>query len=209
MQNPLSKMVEDTKSGMAETSGIGAELKAKQDMLDAAKPAPAVTPKPMPVRTPSTWEKAAGRPAPKGEKEMYKSATEWASPKSFKEGGPVEKTGVAVVDKGEHVLTPDQKHHVFNLAETALSHMKEPDPEPPKKEVKEMHMRKGANGGFIVKHLHVHAHLHPDEENVHAELDGVHDNLEHHWGKMNEGEQESEMEEAPGTKAAEEAVGLK
>src|ERR1700675_2629968 len=104
MRNPLSDMVENVKSVKGEAQGLAAELKARGEMTGATASA---APKPAPApRQPAAWEKAAGKPAPKGEKDMYKQASDWAKPMSYKDGGEVKKTGLAMVHQGEHVLTP-------------------------------------------------------------------------------------------------------
>jgi hypothetical protein len=130
------------------------------------------------------------------------------------EGGIIPKTGAYLMKKGEHVLTPEKKHmmqHAMSLASTALSHPDmDKEPPMPKKEIKDMHMRRGANGGFIVKHIHT-SMAHPDEEHVHPDMDALHDHMEEHWGEPNqgEGEYEEEAKESPGTQTAEKALGYK
>ncbi len=214
MQNPLSDMIEKTKAGMQESAGMGGELKAKKEMMDNAKQAlsSAPAPKPSPVqRKPEMWEKASGKAAPKGEKDMYKKASEWAQPMSYADGGEVKKTGVAMVHKGEHVLTPEHKGHIkaaLSMAEGALSHEKEAEPDMPKKEVSEMRIRKGASGGHIIKHVHVHMHLHPDEEHVTHDTDGLVDHVMHHMTEPNEGEKEADAGD-PGIEEMQHVVGYK
>ena len=98
------------------------------------------------------------------------------------EGGVVPKTGAYLMKKGEHVLTPEKKnmmHHAMSLASTALSHpdMEEKEPPMPKKSVKEIHIRKGKSGGFIMEHHHAAPAVHPMEEHTAPDMDALHDHM--------------------------------
>jgi hypothetical protein len=207
MENPLKGMMDTSDAGT-----LGKALAEKQNIIEQDRAATA--PKPaMPaakgtavVSPKDKINPKAGYGTGKGEKRIPEAA-DWAKPLSYKDGGEVKKTGLAMVHKGERVLTAQQHgnmNHAFDLAGAVLA-QQSPEPDMPKKNIKEMHMRKGANGGFIVKHIHDH-YMHPDEEHVHTDMDGVHDHMEQHWGEPNDGEEEHE---SAGVRAAEEAVGLK
>ncbi len=58
----------------------------------------------------------------------------------------------------------------------------------PKKEIKEMHIRKTANGKHIVTHKHHHPEHHPDEEHSMEDMGALHQHMEDHAGTPNEGE---------------------
>lgn len=62
------------------------------------------------------------------------------------------------------------------------------DDKKPKKEIKEMHIRKTANGKHIVKHVHHHPEHHPDEEHAMEDMGALHQHMEDHAGTPNEGE---------------------
>jgi hypothetical protein len=223
--NPVRGLMSDPES---KSTPIGTELAEKVKMRQEADKAlaptsPLNTLKPVaePVKAipapPAKWEKVhPGNKAPTGREALDKMNAKYPGLPKMHTGGTVPKTGPYEMKEGEHVLTPEKHEklkHAMGLAASALSHdpAEEKEPELPKKEVREMHMRKGANGGFIVKHLHVHAHLHPEEEHVHSNMDGVHDHLEQHWGEPNDGEgaSENEKDESPGVQAAEKALGYK
>jgi hypothetical protein len=126
------------------------------------------------------------------------------------DGGEVPKTGAYLMKKGEHVLTPEKKtmmHHAMSLASTALSHPDEKEPEPPKKTIKSMHIRK-AGGGYIIEHHHAAPHLHPMEEHTVKDMDSLHDHLGQHMGEPNESAAH-EGAESSGVQAMEAAVGYK
>jgi hypothetical protein len=129
------------------------------------------------------------------------------------EGGVVPKTGAYLMKKGEHVLTPEKKnmmHHAMSLASTALSHpdMEEKEPPMPKKSVKEMHIRKGKSGGFIMEHHHAAPAVHPMEEHTAPDMDALHDHMDQHMGQPPDAEA-AEGAESPGVQAMESAIGSK
>ena len=70
------------------------------------------------------------------------------------------------------------------------------------KVVKEMHIRKTDNNGYVTKHIHT-SFEHPDEEHVQPHMDALHDHMEEHWGEPNDGE-----EETPGQMEIQKAIGL-
>jgi len=127
------------------------------------------------------------------------------------DGGEVPKTGAYLMKKGEHVLTPEKKnmmHHAMSLASTALSHPDtEGEPEPPKKTIKSMHIRK-AGGGYIIEHHHATPHLHPMEEHTVKDMTSLHDHLGEHMGEPSESAA-NEGAESSGVQAMESAVGYK
>jgi hypothetical protein len=218
MQNPLSGMVEKTKAGMQETSGLGGELKAKSEMMDKAKQA--LNPSPAPVAPPKPKgtmvypkDKVNPKGAPFGSKTGEKripEAGEWAKPLGqMHDGGTVPESGMYKMKKGEHVLTKDQHgnmNHAFDLAGSVLAHQM-PKSGEPKKEVMEMRIRKAASGGHIIKHVHVDP-AHPDEDHVTHDTDGLMDHVMHHMAEPNEGEKEADAGD-PGIEQMEHAVGYK
>ena len=62
----------------------------------------------------------------------------------------------------------------------------------PKKEVKEIHIKKSANGGHIVKHVHTHPEHHPDEEHTTKTDDELSDHVAQTMGSPNPGEAEAD-----------------
>lgn len=203
--NPLKKMVGQYKSladdAKEAASGIKERNQMAQEALQPSTPRPAAPVK----RAPVSWEKAQGAAAPAGEKPAYKMAQDiLANPKSYKDGGEVKKTGLAMVHKGEHVVTPEQKMHMKHAMGLASDVLGGDEPTP-KKEVKEMRIRKGASGGHIVHHIHSHF-SHPDEEHVTTGTDHLMDHVMEHMTDPDEGEEEME---SPGTQQQEEALGYK
>lgn len=215
-KNPLSYAKDYWKSGRIKSDleepakegrAIGEKMKMAQQALNppATDRAPAKSTETYPSDRVNPNYKYGDKP---GEKRI--DTTEMTKPLgSFKDGGTVPKTGVYKLHKGEHVVTP-QDHgkmmHHMALASSVLAHDEPPKDAEPKKEVHELHIKKGANGGFIVKHIHKMPHLHPDEEHVASHMDEMHDHLEEHMGEPDEGEEEME---SPGTQAAEQALGYK
>lgn len=83
-----------------------------------------------------------------------------AKPPGFKDGGVVEKTGVAKVHKGEVVIpAPKGKGMAWK---DATRHLGGKSPKG-KKEVKEIRTRKGASGGFIHSHHFADPSQEPEE----------------------------------------------
>lgn len=204
--NPLKKMVGQYKSLADEAKSTAQGIKERNESADMAlHPPSAPVPAPPVKRAPMKWEKTQGAPVPAGEKPMYQQAQDiLASPKSYKSGGEVKKTGFAMVHKGEHVVTPEQKmhmQHAMGLASDVLGG----DEPAPKKEVKEMHIRRGASGGHIVRHIHSHL-SHPDEEHVTTGTDHLMDHVMQHMTDPDQGE---ESMESPGTQQQEQALGYK
>lgn len=142
-------------------------------------------------------------------------ATPVAAAPKMHDGGTVPKTGQYTLKAGEKVLTPEQHGHLKSamaLAHTALSHEPDHDITPPKV-VKDMKIRRSANGGHIVTHVHTHFE-HPDEEHTTEGPDGLVNHVLHHMTDPDDEEMEADAGKAPipeskGTAAAEEAVGLK
>jgi hypothetical protein len=201
MQNPLKGMMDTSDAGT-----LGTALAEKQKIIEqdkaAASPAPSMpAAKGTAVMSPKDKINPKGAyGSGKGEKRIPE-ASEWAKPLSYKDGGEVKKTGLAMVHKGERVLTAQQHgnmNHAFDLAGSVLA-QQSPEPDMPKKEVREMRIRKGASGGHIINHSHV-SMIHPDEEHVTKTMKELHDHLDQHMDEENE---------SPGVQAAEEAVGLK
>lgn len=83
------------------------------------------------------------------------------------------------------------------LAASVLAHgkrqqqLKKPEaPKPPKtgeKKLKEMHVRKAHNKGFIARHefeppIDIESKRHPDEEHILPDMAALHDHLDEHLG---------------------------
>lgn len=81
-----------------------------------------------------------------------------AKPAGFKDGGVVEKTGVAKVHKGEVVIPAKS-----NWKDATKGLGGKSSPKKGKKEVKEIRTRKGASGGFIHTHHFNDASQEPEE----------------------------------------------
>lgn len=68
--------------------------------------------------------------------------------------------------------------------------------EKPKKEIKEMHVRKSHNGGHIITHKHHAPEHHPDEEHTTHGDDAMVEHMMQHAGTPNPGEAASEPDAA-------------
>ena len=97
----------------------------------------------------------------------------------------VPKTGPAILHEGEAV-TPKDKN-MADIKDKMLASLSGDDKKP-KKEIKEMHVRKTANGKHIVKHVHHHPEHHPDEEHAMDDMSALHQHMDDHAGEPNEGE---------------------
>jgi hypothetical protein len=212
MANPLQSLIPKDNQGPGMGKELGEKLKMQSDVEKSLHPTGAPA-KPEPVGgAPASWEHV-NQPkygAGPGEKRIDTSTMTKPLGQMHK-GGTVPKTGPYIMKAGEKVLTPEQHGHItsaLSLAQSALSHEPEKQPEVPK-DIHEMHVRKADNGGFVVKHIHKHFE-HPPEEHVHANMDSLHDHLEQHWGEPNDGENASETEQdkSPGVVALQKTVGL-
>jgi hypothetical protein len=208
MQNPLKGMMDTSDAGT-----LGTALAEKQKIIEQDKSAQAAKPDTTPAKTTMASPKdkinpKAGYGSGKGEKRI--DTSDMVKPiGSFHKGGTVPMDGPYNLKKGEHVMTAQQHgnmNHAFDLAGSVLA-QQSPEPDMPKKELKEMRIRKGANGGHIVTHIHTHM-MHPDEEHVHEHTDGLIDHVMQHMTEPNEGEAEADAGD-PGIEAAEKAVGYK
>ena len=85
-----------------------------------------------------------------------------AKPNTYKDGGVVEKTGLAKVHEGERVLTKEQQmgHGMYDMAKEGMAGGEEK----PKKEISHITVRKAKNG-HIIEHHHTHP-SHKMEEHV-------------------------------------------
>jgi hypothetical protein len=91
-----------------------------------------------------------------------------AKPAGFKDGGVVEKSGVAKVHKGETVI-PAPK----SAWKDATKHLGGRSNKSPKKEIKEIRTRRGASGGFIHEHHHTDPENNPMEEHTSPDQIGM------------------------------------
>lgn len=112
----------------------------------------------------------------------------------YDKGGKVNvkdgKHALAIVKDGERVLTEGQDKEyqkMKSMKDKMVSNLSDEDGAKPKKEIKEMHIRKSANGKHIVKHVHHHS-SHPDEEHVMDGMAALHAHMDQHAGEPNEGE---------------------
>jgi hypothetical protein len=209
MPNPLESIVNYAKSKLnpisgakAPDPGIGEAAHNVEDYKkmyqNTTAPAKAEAPaKPYPKDLVKPGARYGDRPGEKRPEDLHLEPMHPLG--SFKKGGEVPKTGVYKLEKGEHVLTPEQKEktkRAFSLAESALAH-KEPEPvkeETPKKEIREMRIRHGASGGYIIEHHHTHV-VHPMEEHQASHQDHLVDHVLEHMGHPDEGEEEAEKGE--------------
>ena len=175
----------------ASEGNLGAELAAKKQNVDEYKNA---TP---PLKVSGTPEKSTAtlpvdKVAPKarygvrsGEQRI--DTSDMTKPLgSFKQGtSHVPKTGIYKLHEGEAVV-PKEKN-MENLKDKVMSSLGGEDKKP-KKEIKEIHIRKTANGKHIVKHVHHHPEHHPDEEHSMEDMGALHQHMEDHAGTPNDGE---------------------
>lgn len=158
----VSKIKSDIDTGNKETEGLGNELRAKSDMMRAARGESDAPATPAPKSEPASWEHIK-RAVPPGEKPMYQKATEWAKPLgSFKQGtSHVPKTGVYKLHEGEAVI-PKEKN-TMNAADAMAGITGKA--KPPKK-IHKITTHKSDDGKLIHTHQHHHAAHHPDETHV-------------------------------------------
>lgn len=210
--NPISSLMPKDPNSTPIGTELNERAKMQQAGVDALKPTAAPKGTAMrpvgasPVDKVAPKAKFGDRP---GEKRI--NTDEMTKPLGqMHSGGTVPKTGPYVLKEGEKVLTQGQHNHLKNamgLAHDALSGPEHDNK--PAKIVKEMHIRKTDNGGYIAKHIHT-SFEHPDEEHVHPHTDALHDHIEAHWGEPNDGEEESESQKdtSPGVTAIQKAVGM-
>jgi hypothetical protein len=105
---------------------------------------------------------------------------------SFKKGtSHVPKTGIYKLHEGEAVIPKDKN---MDSMKDKMTDALGGDEKKPKKEIKEMHIRKTANGKHIVTHKHHSPAHHPDEEHSMENMADLHQHLEDHAGTPNDGE---------------------
>ena len=105
---------------------------------------------------------------------------------SFAKGtSHVPKTGIYKLHEGEAVI-PKEKN--MDSMKDKMTEALGGSDKKPKKEIKEMHVRKTANGKHIVTHKHHHPEHHPDEEHSMENMAALHQHMEDHAGTPNEGE---------------------
>jgi len=105
---------------------------------------------------------------------------------SFKKGtSHVPKTGLYKLHEGEAVI-PKEKN--MDSMKDKMTEALGGEAKKPKKEIKEMHVRKTANGKHIVTHKHHHPEHHPDEEHSMENMAALHQHMEDHAGTPNDGE---------------------
>ena len=97
----------------------------------------------------------------------------------------VPKTGIYKLHEGEAVI-PKEKN--MDSMKDKMTDALGGSDKKPKKEIKEMHVRKTANGKHIVTHKHHHPEHHPDEEHSMENMAALHQHMEDHAGTPNEGE---------------------
>ena len=97
----------------------------------------------------------------------------------------VPKTGIYKLHEGEAVI-PKEKN--MDSMKDKMTDALGGSDKKPKKEIKEMHVRKTANGKHIVTHKHHHPEHHPDEDHAMNDMAELHQHMEDHAGTPNEGE---------------------
>jgi hypothetical protein len=173
----------------APDKGTAGELGAKQQNVDeynnATKPTP--TAEPAKDTTPSPKDRVAPKArygARPGEKRI--DTTSMTKPLgSFEKGtSHVPKTGIYKLHEGEAVIPKDK--NMDSMKDKMMDSLG--GEKKPKKEIKEMHIRKTANGKHIVTHKHHHPEHHPDEEHSMEDMGALHQHMEDHAGTPNDGE---------------------
>jgi len=113
-----------------------------------------------------------------------------AKPSSFAHGGTVEKTGMALVHKGETVVPKEKNmHDMYGLAKEGMSGHEDK----PAKVIHHIRTRKTANGGHVHEHHHTMPDVHPMEEHATMGDDAMADHMMEHMGSPNPGEAEADM----------------
>ena len=175
-------------------AGIAKELASKQQNIDEYKAAQPI----VASGTPAMRNEPGMKPAPKdrinagarygartGEQRIDTSKMTPALGSFEKGTAHVPKTGVYKLHEGEAVIPKDK--NMDKLKDKMIDSLGG-DSKKPKKEIKEMHIRKTANGKHIVKHVHHHPEHHPDEEHSMENMGELHQHMEDHAGTPNEGE---------------------
>lgn len=195
----------------SEAQGIGEVAKNVKQYQDATAPAPEITPKPAPARTPTVKEKVNPSGAPYGSKpgENRIDVTDMTKPLGkFHKGTPyVPKSGQYELEKGEAVVKKEDNpmHHAMSGIADIMGGDK---PAKAPKVIKEIRMRKGHEGkGYIAEHHHDH-HDHPMEEHVLGNQDHMIEHMMEHMGQENPGEKEAN-EGNSGVEAEEKDLGYK
>ena len=181
---------------VAPSDAMGRELKSKKQSVDEFndiyndKPLPKAEPvKPSHtdlVNPKRTYGDKEGQK--RGEKRIP-NIDEMRKPiSSLKEGTDyVPKTGNYKLHEGEKVVPKkENKMDHEKLFDGVPGRTKEKSP---KKEIKEIHIRKSHNGKHIVKHVHHHS-SHPDEEHVMNDMAELHKHIDDHAGTPEGGEGE-------------------
>lgn len=168
---------------------LGAELAAKKQNIDEYKDAnnPTMTGPVAKNNTPSAKDKVnpAGKFGLHGAEQRINVDDMTKPLGSFEHGTDhVPHTGVYKLHKGEAVIPKDK--NMRDMKDKMVSSLSDEEGKP-KKEIKEMHIRKSANGKHIVKHIHHHP-AHPDEEHVMNDMAMLHQHMDDHAGEPNEGE---------------------
>jgi hypothetical protein len=103
----------------------------------------------------------------------------------------VEKTGPAILERGEKVIPKEKNMDSLNAIQGVLGGHN--IPKTPKK-IKEMIHTKSHNGRHIVTHTHHHPHGSKEHDEIHSlnDMNELHQHMEDHAGTPNEGEQMSE-----------------
>lgn len=150
-------------------------VQAVKGLFNPKKP-PQDEPTPILTATPSPRSVTSGEPA-----HMLGS---------FKHGTDyVPKTGAYKLHEGEKVI-PKEKNmkDIMSMTASGMGGKSEA----PKKEIKEMRIRKSHSGGHIIEHHHHHPEHHPMEEHTTKNMDELHDHMEDHSGSENPGEAEAD-----------------
>lgn len=120
----------------------------------------------------------------------YEGLSTGAALKGYKKGTDnVPKTGPAILHKGEAVLKKSDAEQYRKVL--GLSKMAGKDAEAkPSKKVKEVRIRKGSEGGYIVENHHENPMEHPMTEHPYENQDAMLDHVMEHMGEPNDGEEE-------------------
>lgn len=160
IKTAAEKVKSDIDTGNKETEGLGNELRAKSDMIRAARGDSDTPAAPAPKSAPKTdsGHRYGDRP---GEKRI--DVTEAMKPLgSFKKGTPyVPKTGVYKLHEGEKVV-PKEKN-TMNAADAMAGITGKS--KPPKK-IKTIEHKKTDDGKTVHTHRHHYPEHHPEETHV-------------------------------------------
>lgn len=170
----------------SEAEGIKATKQNVADYMNAiAKPSP--TPKAAAPSDVDKINKTAKFGDKSGEKRMNVSDMTKPLPQYHKGTTHVDKTGPAILEKGEAVI-PKHENPMADKTYDKLPGMADK----PKKMIDHIKIRKAKGAHSVVEHHHTRPEHHPAESHVMQNMDQLHDHMEEHMGTPNPGEAEAD-----------------